>query len=42
MSVKEPYIALGFSALWIVVGAVYLASTSKSKGKTVLLTQKPA
>jgi amino acid transporter len=42
MSVKEPYIALGVSALWIVVGGVYLASTSKSKGKSVILTEKPA
>ena len=42
MSVKEPYIALGFSALWIVIGAIYLASTSKSKGKSVILSAKPA
>jgi amino acid transporter len=42
MSVKEPYIALGFSALWIIIGAIYLASTSKSKGKEILLTSKPS
>ncbi len=41
MSVKEPYIALGFSVLWIIVGAVYLAMNSKSKGKSVMLTEKP-
>ncbi len=42
MSVKEPYIALGFSAVWIIVGGIYLMSTSKSKGKSVILTEKPA
>ena len=42
MSVKEPYIALGFSAVWIVIGAVYLAMSSKSRGKAVMLTTKPA
>jgi amino acid transporter len=41
MSVKEPYIALGCSALWIIVGGVYLAMNSKSRGKEVLLTAKP-
>jgi basic amino acid/polyamine antiporter, APA family len=41
MSVKEPYIALGFSLLWIIIGAIYLASTSKSKGKEIILTVKP-
>ena len=42
MSVKEPYIALTVSGLWIVVGAVYLAMNSKSRGKEVLLSAKPA
>jgi hypothetical protein len=42
MSFKEPYIALGFSLLWIVVGAIYLNMSSKSKGKEVLLTSKPS
>jgi amino acid transporter len=41
MSVKEPYIALGVSALWIIIGAIYLATTSKSRGKQILLTVKP-
>ena len=42
MSVKEPYIALGFSALWIIIGGIYLTVTSKSKGKEVILTAKPS
>jgi len=41
MSVKEPYIALGVSAVWIIVGGIYLATNSKSRGKEVLLTAKP-
>jgi APA family basic amino acid/polyamine antiporter len=41
MSVKEPYIALGFSLLWIIIGAVYLAMNSKSRGKAIILTVKP-
>ena len=41
MSVKEPYIALGCSLLWIVVGAIYLAMNSKSRGKEIILTAKP-
>ena len=39
MSVKEPYIALGVSVLWIVIGGVYLGSTSKAKGKEVFSTR---
>ena len=42
MSVKEPYIALGCSVLWIIAGGVYLAMSSKSKGKEVILSSKPA
>jgi basic amino acid/polyamine antiporter, APA family len=41
MSVKEPYIALGCSLLWIIIGGIYLASTSKSKGKEIILSAKP-
>jgi amino acid transporter len=40
MSVKEPYIALGVSLLWIIIGAIYLASTSKARGKAIILTSK--
>jgi amino acid transporter len=42
MSVKEPYIALGVAGVWIVIGAIYLAVNSKSRGKAVILTVKPA
>jgi amino acid transporter len=42
MSVKEPYIALSVSAVWIVCGAIYLGTTSKSRGKEILLTSKPS
>jgi amino acid transporter len=41
MSVKEPYIALGVSVVWIVIGAIYLAMNSKSKGKEIILSVKP-
>jgi amino acid transporter len=41
MSIKEPYIALGCSAAWIILGAVYLGVTSKSKGKEVILSARP-
>ncbi len=42
MSWHEPYIALAFSAVWVVIGAFYLMSASKSRGKAVVLTEKPA
>ncbi len=42
MSWHEPYIALGSAALWIVIGGFYLASSSKSRGKEIVLTAKPA
>jgi amino acid transporter len=42
MSVKEPYIALCVSAVWIIVGGVYLAMNSKSRGKEILLSTKPS
>ncbi len=42
MSWKEPYIALGFCAVWGIYGAIYFAKSSKAKGKEVLLTSKPA
>ncbi|MGO8700369.1 MAG: APC family permease [Limisphaerales bacterium] len=41
MSIKEPYIALGCSAAWIILGAVYLGVTSKSRGKEVILSARP-
>jgi hypothetical protein len=42
MSWKEPYIALGFVALWGLYGAFYFVKRSKASGKEILLTQKPA
>jgi len=42
MSWKEPYIALGFCAVWGVYGAYYFISKSKKAGKEIILTQKPA
>jgi amino acid transporter len=41
MSIKEPYIALGFAALWAVSGFVYFWRTSKSKGKEMILSARP-
>jgi amino acid transporter len=41
MSVKEPYIALAFALLWIIIGYVYFHTASKAKGKEMLLTTKP-
>jgi amino acid transporter len=42
MSWKEPYLALGFCAVWGIYGAIYFLRSSKAKGKEVLLTSKPA
>jgi basic amino acid/polyamine antiporter, APA family len=42
MSVKEPYIALGVAAVWGLYGLFYFAKSSKSKGKAMVLEQKPA
>lgn len=42
MSWKEPYIALGFVALWGIYGAFYFLKSSKAKGKEILLSSKPA
>jgi amino acid transporter len=42
MSPKEPLIALGFSAVWIVIGGIYLAMNSKSRGKEIVLSAKPS
>jgi amino acid transporter len=41
MSVKEPFIALGFCLLWGAYGAVYFLRGSKRKGKEVLLSSRP-
>jgi amino acid transporter len=42
MSWHEPYLALGASLLWIVIGGVYFAMNSKSRGREMILTSKPA
>jgi hypothetical protein len=38
MSKVEPYVALGIAALWGAYGWYYFTSTSKAKGKSLLLT----
>jgi amino acid transporter len=42
MSWHEPFWALGFCIVWVAIGAFYLVSSSKKKGKEIMLTQKPA
>ncbi|HXN36106.1 MAG TPA: APC family permease [Opitutaceae bacterium] len=42
MSWHEPYVALGVVALWGIYGLIYFRSGSKSQGKEMILTQKPA
>jgi basic amino acid/polyamine antiporter, APA family len=37
---KEPYLALGISAVWGIYGGIYFLRSSKAKGKAVLLTSK--
>ena len=41
MSKKEPFIALGFCALWGILGGIYFIAKSKKMGREVFLT-KPA
>ena len=42
MSWHEPYIALVVVGLWGLYGAFYFLKSSKTKGKEVILTAKPA
>ena len=42
MSWKEPYCALGLAAFWGIYGAIYFMSSSKAKGKSVMIESKPA
>jgi hypothetical protein len=42
MSWHEPYIPLACSFAWIIAGIIYFVVASKSKGKEILLTSKPA
>jgi amino acid transporter len=37
---KEPYLALGISAVWGIYGGIYFLRSSKAKGKAVLLTSR--
>jgi APA family basic amino acid/polyamine antiporter len=37
---KEPLLALGISAVWGIYGAIYFLRSSRSKGKSVLLSTK--
>ena len=38
MSAKEPLVALGVVALWVVYGLVYFARTSKAQGREMFVT----
>jgi hypothetical protein len=42
MSKKEPFIALGFCALWGLYGAFYFWRNSKKTGKAAFITHAPA
>ena len=42
MSKVEPYVALGVAALWGLYGWFYFVSSSKKKGKAILLTSPAA
>jgi len=42
MSWKEPYIALGFAAIWGIYGIIYFKSRSAKLGRSTILTGKPA
>jgi amino acid transporter len=42
MSWKEPYIALAVCGVWGIYGAIYFMKSSKSSGREVVLTSKPA
>jgi amino acid transporter len=39
MSVKEPYVALGFVALWGIYGWIYFKRSSAKKGRSILVAQ---
>jgi APA family basic amino acid/polyamine antiporter len=42
MSAKEPYVALGFCALWGIYGLAYFLRTSKKQGRVILGATSPA
>jgi APA family basic amino acid/polyamine antiporter len=39
MSAKEPFIALGFSAVWGIFGTIYFVMKSKKTGKEILISK---
>jgi amino acid transporter len=41
MDPKAPYLALLGVAVWVIIGVVYFLTSSKSKGKEIILTSKP-
>jgi len=41
MSAKEPYVALGFCALWGIYGLVYFLRTSRTQGKVIIGPPSP-
>jgi APA family basic amino acid/polyamine antiporter len=41
MSIKEPYFALGVALVWGIYGVWYFIASSKSKGRTTLVGDKP-
>jgi hypothetical protein len=41
MSKKEPFIALGFAAVWGIYGAIYFMMRSKKLGRDIMIS-KPA
>jgi len=42
MSWHEPYIALGFAAIWGIYGIIYFKSRSAKLGRSTILAEKPA
>jgi amino acid transporter len=42
MSWHEPFMALGFAAVWGIYGLIYFKSRSSKTGKSIILTEKPA
>ena len=42
MSWKEPFIALGFCAVWGIYGAIYFVKSSEAKGKEIIITPQTA
>jgi amino acid transporter len=42
MSKKEPFIALGIAAVWGIYGAFYFIRSSRTKGKSIMVSAPPA